>query len=178
MDNVKANREANIRATKSFELIHTDLTDRIDPIVKDGFRYAMIFVDDFSGCSFTYALKEKSDAFKVTEKFLADINPYGKVRTINLQKDIVPADYIERMQSDNGGEYISKEFKSLLSKHGVKHEFSSPHSPHQNGTAERNWRTLFDMARALLIDSGLLKYLWMYALMTATYIRNRCMFRG
>ena len=72
------------------------------------------------------------------------------------------------MRSDNGGEYISSEFKSLLTKYGIKHELSAPHSPHQNGTAERNWRTLFDMARALLVESGLPKYLWTYALMTAT----------
>ena len=78
------------------------------------------------------------------------------------------------MRSDNGGEYISNKFKSLLTRHGIKHELSAPHSPHQNGTAERNWRTLFDMARALLIESGLPKYLWTYALMTATHIRNRC----
>ena len=131
----------------------------------------MIFVDDYSGCSFTYFLKEKSEA---TERFLADTNPYGKVKTFNFHADVFPAGETERLRSDNGGEYISNEFKSLLTRHGIKHELSAPHSPHQNGTAERNWRTLFDMARALLIESGLPKYLWTYALMTATHIRNRC----
>ena len=119
-------------------------------------------------------LKEKSDAPKATEKFLADINPYEKVKTFNFNADVFPAGDIERLRSDNDGEYISNEFKSLLTRHSIKHELSAPHSPHQNGTAERNWRTLFDMARALLIESGLPKYLWTYALMTATYIRNRC----
>lgn len=60
-------READIRATEPFELIHTDLADPVDPVAKDGFRYAMTFVDDYSGCSFTYFLKEKSDALKATE---------------------------------------------------------------------------------------------------------------
>ena len=168
------NKEADIRATKPFELIHTDLAGPIDPVAKDGFRYAIIFTDDFSGCTFTYFLKEKSDALKATEKFLADVNPYGKVKAFNFHADVFPAGDVERIRSDNGGEYISNEFKSLLTKHGIKHELSSPHSPHQNGTAERNWRTLFDMARALLIESRLPKYLWTYAVMTATYIRNRC----
>ena len=32
----------------------------------------------------------------------------------------------------------------------------------------------FEMGRALLIELGLPKYLWTYAIMTATHIRNRC----
>ena len=36
------NQEPDIRATKPFELIHTDLAGPVDPVGKDGFRYAMI----------------------------------------------------------------------------------------------------------------------------------------
>ena len=78
------------------------------------------------------------------------------------------------MRSHNGWEYASKEFKDLILQHHIKHEFTSPYSTRQNGVAERNWRTLFDMARSLLIESGMPKDLWTYALLTATYIRNRC----
>ena len=56
----------------------------------------------------------------------------------------------------------------------IKHEKSAPYSPHQNGTAERSWRTLFEMARSLLLQSKLPKSLWTYAVMAATHIRNRC----
>ena len=77
------------------------------------------------------------------------------------------------MRNDNGGEYLSHAFKELLIRHGIKHELSAPYSPHQNGTAERNWPTLFEMGRALLIESGLPKFLWTYAIMTATHIGNR-----
>ena len=49
-----------------------------------------------------------------------------------------------------------------------------PYSPHQNGTAERNWRTLFEMARSMVIENNLPKSLWTYAVMTAAVIRNRC----
>jgi len=80
----KRNREADVRAKQPFELVHTDLARPIDPTAKDGFKYAMIFTDDFSGCNFTYFLKEKSDASKATEKFLADIAPYGKIKTLNF----------------------------------------------------------------------------------------------
>ena len=168
------NHQTDTRATKPFELVHTDLAGPIDPVAMDGFRYAMIFTDDYSGCLFTYYLKEKSDAPKALEKFLADIVPYGKVKTLNFFEDVFPSGEVKRMRSDNGGEYISREFKHILTKHSIKHELSAPYSPHQNGTAERNWRTLFEMGRALLIESGLPKFLWTYAIMTATYIRNCC----
>ena len=168
------NKEPDIRATKPFQLIHTDLAGPIDPTAKDGFRDAIIFTDDYSGCLFTYFIKEKSDAVKATEKFLADIAPYGNVKMLNFHYDVFPTGEVKRLRSDNGGEYLPAEFKSLLVKHGIKHELSSPYSPHQNGTAERNWRTLFDMARALLIESKMPKFLWTYAIMAAIYIRNRC----
>ena len=168
------NRQPDIRATKPFQSIHTDLAGPNDPVAKDGFRYAVIFTDDYSGCLFTYFIKEKSDAVKATEKFLADIAPYGNVGTFNFHADVFPTGEVKCIRSDNGGEYLSAEFKSLLVKHSIKHELSSSHAPHQNGTAGRSWRTLFDMARALLIESKLPKNLWTYAIMTATYIRNRC----
>ena len=62
----------------------------------------------------------------------------------------------------------------MLRNHCIKHETSAPYSPHQNGTVERAWQTLFNMARCLLLEAKLPKYLWTYAVMTSVYIRNRC----
>ena len=56
----------------------------------------------------------------------------------------------------------------------IHQEFSAPYSPHQNSEAERAWRTLFDMARCLLLEAGLPKELWNYAVRTSAYIRKRC----
>ena len=168
------NKEPSPRATAPFELIFTDLAGPIEPIGKDGFRYVMIFTDDYSGCMFTYFLKSKSDAISGMEKFLVDISPFGKVKTLNFHEDVFPSGTVEKLRSDNGGEYISKPFKDLLNRHNVKHEFTSPYSPHQNGCAERSWRTLFDMSRSMISESQLPKFLWNYAVMYATYIRNRC----
>ena len=106
-----------------------------------------------------YFLKNKNDAKAATERYLADISPYGNVK---------------RLRCDNGTEYTSTEFCNLLIKNKIKQEFSSPYSPHQNGTAERMWRSLFEMARCLILEAGLPKYLWNYAVRASAYIRNRC----
>lgn len=104
-------------------------------------------------------LKAKSDTVRATEKFIADVEPYGKIKCIRC---------------DNGTEFTSKEFQSLISKNAIRHETSAPYSPHQNGTAERKWRRLFEMARCMLIESKLPKELWTYAVQTAAAVCNRC----
>ena len=147
------------RATSPLKLVHTDLAGPIMPASTEGFKYAISFTDDFSGAMFVYFLKNKSETVKATEKFLADSAPFGKVRSI---------------RSDNGSEFISGEFETLLRKNQIKHETSAPYSPHQNGTAERQWRTIFEMGRCMLLEKGLPKELWPYAVHTAVYIRNRC----
>ena len=138
--------------------LYTDLSGAIDPIARDGFRYGMTFIDDYSGAIFIYFLKQKSNAVNALHKFLADAAPFGKVR---------------RIRSDNGGEYLSEEFKSVLIKNQIYQE-SWPYSPHQNGTAERNWRTLFEMGTTLLIESNLSKTFWAYAVLVTLFIKNRC----
>ena len=153
------NREADKRATSRLELVHCDLSGPIDLIAREGFRYSISFVDDYTGTIMVYFLKSKSDTVAATEKFLADTAPYGRVKCI---------------RTDNGTEFTGKSFKSLLLKNVIKHEFSAPYSPHQNGTVERSWRSLYDMARCMLLHADLPKTLWTYAVRTSAYIRNRC----
>lgn len=153
------NKNPRVRSSVPLQLVHTDLAGPIDPMSSDGFRYAISFTDDYSSANFVYFMKNKSDAVTAMEKFLADSAPFGRVKCL---------------RSDNGTEYMSKEFQSLLRKHQIKHETSAPYSPHQNGTAERHWRTLFEMGRCQLLQSGLSKEMWPYAVLSATYIRNRC----
>jgi transposase InsO family protein len=89
-----------------------------------------------------YFIRRKSDTVSAAEKFLADLAPYGKVKCL---------------RSDNGTEFTSEPFQSLLLKHSIKHEKSAPYLPHQNGTAERGWRSIFEIARCLLMQAALPK---------------------
>ena len=153
------NRKADPRSKAPLEFIHTDLCGPITPVSTEGFRWVISFSCDFSGYVFTYFLKRKSDSVKALEKFLADSAPFGTVK---------------RMRSDGGGEFIGQDFEDLLLERGIAHQDSAPYSPHQNGTIERWWRTVFEMGRCLLIESGVPKEYWPYAVAAATYVRNRC----
>ena len=68
------------RASYPLELIHSDLSGPVDPAAKGGFRYAMNFVDDYSGATTVSLLKNKSDAVHALRKFLADSAPIGDVK--------------------------------------------------------------------------------------------------
>ncbi|KAF2353883.1 Integrase catalytic core [Trinorchestia longiramus] len=153
-------RVPDYRAVKPLQLIHSDLAGPITPVSNEGSKYVISFIDDYSGVVHVYFFRRKSDAAAAaTERFIADVASYGSIK---------------RFRCDNDTEYTPKKFRSLLNKNRIKKQFSAQYSPYQNDTAERNWRSLFEMARCMLLEANLPKTLWNYAVWTAAYIRNRC----
>ena len=61
---------------------------------------------------------------------------------------------------DNAREFILSEFQEYLDSEGIILEMTSPYLPSQNGVAERLNRTSIERARAMIINSGLPKFLW------------------
>lgn len=152
-------RKPDTTAKNPLDVVHVDLAGPVEPTDINGMKYSLVCVDHYTNFTFVYFLKQKDDTPKAFRRFLSDVSPYGKVKII---------------RSDQGGEFISNEFCTLLSENKIKHERTAPYSPHQNGKAERTWRSLFEMTRCLILQSGLPKNIWTYAIMTAAYIRNRC----
>jgi hypothetical protein len=81
---------------------------------------------------------------------------------------------LKDLRSDNGGEYISNEFKDFYSKEGIRRELIVPHNPQKNGVVKRKNRTIMGASRAMLHDQGLLMNLWVEACNTAVYVQNHC----
>jgi transposase InsO family protein len=57
---------------------------------------------------------------------------------------------IKKMRSDNGSEFKNTGVEAFLGKEGIKHEFSVPYTPQQNGVVERKNRTLIEAAITML----------------------------
>ncbi len=72
-----------------------------------------------------------------------------------------------------GGEYMSSEFEQYLRVNGIRRQLSVAGCSPQNGVAERRNHSLADIARCLLIKSGLLVKLWAEAMSCATTLCNR-----
>lgn len=154
----KSQDEEPILATKPLQRVHSDLQGPIGPPSREGHRYIVNFVDEYSSMLFTYFLRSKDEAATAFKQFLSVVAPIGQVKELH---------------SDNGGEYIGRHFQSVLIERGIKHTTTAPHTAYQNSKAERSWRSLMEMARCLLVEANLPKQLWPYAVRHATYLRNR-----
>lgn len=149
------------RAVELLELIHSDVVGPIEPTTKSGTRYLISFVDDFSRYAVVLPMKMKNEALEKFQEY--------KSMAENLHSK-----KIKTLRSDNGREYRNEEFDTFLAKEGIVRQLTVPRTPQQNGVAERFNRTLLDMTRCLLLESGVTKTLWADAACTACYIRNRC----
>jgi len=80
---------------------------------------------------------------------------------------------IRIIRTDNGKEYVNNIFGAYLSEHGIIHQTTCPDTPSQNGVAERKNRHLLEVARSMMFQMNVPKYLWSEAVLTAAYLINR-----
>jgi hypothetical protein len=80
---------------------------------------------------------------------------------------------IKKIRSDNRTEFKNSQIEGFLEEEGIKHEFSSPYTPQQNGVVERKNRTLLDMAKTMLDEYKTPDRFWAEAINTACYSINR-----
>ncbi|XP_075097871.1 uncharacterized protein LOC142175190 [Nicotiana tabacum] len=84
--------------------------------------------------------------------------------------------HVVSIRSDRGTKFENANFLEFCNKNGIDHNFSAPKTPQQNSIVGKN-KTLEDMARTMLISSGIPKTFWAEAVNNAYYIINRCMIR-
>ena len=84
---------------------------------------------------------------------------------------------ISSIKSDHGGEFQNERFDKFCNKSGIKQNFSSPRTPQQNGVVERKNRSLEELARTMLNETGLPKYSWADIVSTTCYVLNRVLIR-
>lgn len=77
------------------------------------------------------------------------------------------------LQSDVGGEYISKHFLNYLISHCISYCVSCPHAPSQNCLAEHKIRHLIETTSTLFINASMPPQFWGTAVLTDTYIANQ-----
>ncbi|GJT18974.1 retrotransposon protein, putative, ty1-copia subclass [Tanacetum coccineum] len=147
------------RATDLLGIIHTDVCGPLRHVSRQGASYFITFTDDYSRYGYVYLLKHKHEVFETFKVFKNEVeNQLGKT--------------IKALRSDQGGEYISQEFKDYLKACGIVQQLTPPYTPQHNGVSERRNRTLLDMVRSMMNLTTLPLSFWDYALESVTRILN------
>ena len=132
--------------SKVLELLHMDLMGPMQVESIGGKRYVLVVVDDFSRFTWVNFIREKSDIFDVFKALCTQLQ---------RQKDRG----IVRIRSDHGTEFENARFDEYCSGKGIKHEFSSPITPQQNGVVERKNRTLQNLPEScFMLNTYLIVY--------------------
>jgi Integrase core domain len=100
---------SNSKSEALFDLIHSDIWGPASTILYNGFRYFVIFIDDFSRSTWLYLLKSKDEVFNCFQEFNNRIeNQYnGKIKVF---------------RSDNSTECINNKFMNFCKEKGIIHQ--------------------------------------------------------
>jgi hypothetical protein len=141
--------------------ISSDISGPYSPPSSSGYRYIIVFVCRASGYSHVYFMTAKSEATDIFLEFLAEIGELG----------VKP----ERMciKTDAESVYVYGLFQAKCRELGIKMVNSPPYVHELNANAEKLFRDLADMARALMHSSGFPVTGWPHAFRHANWLRNR-----
>ena len=95
-------QEKDSRATTILERIHTNVCGPFSVALTAKHRYYVIFVDDFSRKCWIFFMQKKSKTYSKFYEFKALVEKESRKQ-------------VKALRSDNGGEFISGEFKDFCS---------------------------------------------------------------
>ena len=125
----------------------------------DGYNSYLLIVDYHTRYLWVFLTKNKSPPLKVVTQFLSTYGTKDGTRII---------------RTDQGGELArSQAFRAVLDTAGYSLEITGSDNSSQNSIAERPHRTLGDMVRAGLENSGLHPKYWSDAFLHAAHVKNR-----
>jgi transposase InsO family protein len=148
------------KVTAPFQLVHADLWGPAPSVSLNGFKFYLVLVDEYTKFTWVYLLTHKSETFTLFKQFIALVQNQFKQS-------------VQIFRTDCGGEFTSTAFNTFCADNGIIHQLSCPHTPQQNGVAERKHKHLIQCALALLSQSTLPISYWSYAVSTAAHLINK-----
>ena len=145
---------------KTGELLHMDLMGPITPAGKNGERYIVSILDEKSKLGVAKPICNKSQAS-------------GVIKTVIRMMEKQTGNVVKVVRSDRGTEFLNAVLQNFLAENGIQQQTSAPYTPQQNGNAERYNRTTLEKVRAVLLDCGLDKCFWNFAVEYCAFVRNR-----
>jgi len=164
-------RHVHRRASRVFDLVHTDVMGPFPCRSRGGARYVVTFFDDHTKNVWLGFMTYKSEVFDYLRRFVLRFTK-GKSRVASVQWGCD----LKELRSDNGGEYKSHQLSNFCKDMGIHQQFAERYTPEQNGAAERINRTLLEMANSMMKHAKPAEAdLWALAFEAAAYTRMRCL---
>ena len=118
-------------------MIHSDVCGPMPMRSLSGSQYFVTFIDDATCKVWVYTIKSKDQTFACFQRFFSSVENHSGKK-------------VKALRSDNGGEYISKEFADFCVEKGIKREYTAPYTPVQNGVAEHMNHTIQERLMSML----------------------------
>jgi transposase InsO family protein len=144
------------------DIVSSDICGPFDMSI-GGYKYFITWIDHATRYVQIDFLRNKECA-TVTDTFKKYITWLKKQRVAD----------VKRIRTDNRGEYMGKEFTSLCNELRIIHETTAPHTPENNGIAERYNRMLQEGALTLHHDTELTHCFWVSGIHMMNFVKN-CM---
>lgn len=148
------------KATRVIQLINSDVSGPVEEPTWDGKRYFVSFQDDFSGFTQTYLMSQKSEVTELFIEYVASVEAKFGTK-------------VSQLRCDQGGEYVAGKLKDFCKRKGIFIDYAPVKRPEMNGRSERLNRSLYNVGRSLIFESGMSKSMWGEAIYVATYLLNR-----
>ena len=100
-------KQSQHRATRPYEIVHSDVCGPMQVESKGGSKYMLTFTDDYSRYTTVYFIKSKSEVLSKFQEYVM-INSVEKHTSHQIMElNIRAEDDVKVLRSDNGGEYTS-----------------------------------------------------------------------
>jgi transposase InsO family protein len=152
------------KATSIGSLVYSDICGPLNIKSMGGSHYILIFKDDHSAYQVIYCISRKSETLSCFQDF---------VKTMKRET----SQSVKILRSDREGKFRSHAFKEFVASIGGVQEFTTTHTPEQNGVSESENRTVLEMVRSMIFSSDVHPRFWAKASHTAIHILNRTLTR-
>ena len=155
------NREST-RASDPPSPFHTVAMDIWGPMSTPaigGYRFVIGLTDFKTNGMLAELVHRKSEAPDTLKSFLQHISDMGHT--------------VHTLRIDNDSVFLSETFQNICRSENIRIQRTAPHAHHQLGRQERQWRTITEAVKAMLLEAGLDRRFWGHAFLTAVHVRNR-----
>ncbi|KAJ4776116.1 hypothetical protein LUZ62_060373 [Rhynchospora pubera] len=148
---------SSISSTSSpLEIVYSDVWGPSPFVSNNGFRYYIIFVDDFSRFTWIFFMANKSEVSTIFTRFKAQVENLFSCS-------------IKTLRTDGGTEYkpIANTFPQIV------HQMTCPYTPEQNGVSERKHRHIVELSIAIMSRACIPNSFWDEIFSSVVYLINR-----